>query len=109
MSFSSQLSGSIEATLRGDRNCVSVDTPIINLGVGAGRYVREFEDGALTGGNLLIVEHGLGVIPASVMVFASNGEEIEPDRIGYLSVSTIFVDLESFRPLVGSYTLIVRS
>jgi len=83
----------------------------LNAGTGSGsggaRYERSFVDGDLTVGGLLIVSHGLGVVPSSIQILDASGTEYFPDSISGLSTTALSVGLASFRTISGIWKVII--
>lgn len=80
--------------------------PALATGAGA-RYEQTFTDSSLSVANLLVVDHGLGVIPNSIQVLNTVGQEIFPDAILGLTDSSVTIDLSAFRPFQGVGKVIV--
>ncbi len=70
-------------------------------------FAMTFTYANLSIANLLPVMHGLNLYPGSVVVWDSTREQIMPDRINYINLDSISIDLTSYAPLVGTSQLIV--
>jgi hypothetical protein len=68
-------------------------------------YEKVFTQFDLTVLNKLPVTHNLGNYPSSLSISDQNGKPVIPDDWINESVNTVAVDLTSFVPLVGTWTL----
>lgn len=68
-------------------------------------YERTFTEADLTIAGLLPVTHNLNSYPSAIGVFDNNTEQIQPDKIDILSPNTLSIDVSSYRPLTGVWTV----
>lgn len=66
----------------------------------------DFTDSNLSVAGIYVVSHGLNIIPSSVIVYDAVGETIYPDRTESLTPTMAAINLESFRPLSGTWKVI---
>jgi hypothetical protein len=78
-----------------------------NGGGGIPRFEMNFNDASLSVGGKLPVLHNKGVRPVSITVFNNEGTGVVPDDTKCENLNTCAIDLASFRPLVGSWSLIL--
>ena len=74
-------------------------------GTSSSDYERQFTQADLSVAGLLPVNHNLGNRPSGIRVWMGTGENIEPDEIEIVTVNAIAVNLQSFQPLVGTWTV----
>ncbi|MBL1177649.1 hypothetical protein [Pantanalinema sp. GBBB05] len=72
---------------------------------GNASYDRAFTNSDLSIAGLLPVVHDLNTNPSGVTVFNSSGEMVLPDRVEVLTANTLSIDLSSFIPLQGAWSL----
>lgn len=81
---------------------------VSNSNVFTKKKVIEFTNARLTVANLLIARHDLETItPSSVIIWTNDGQIILPDQVRCISLDTIVIDLTSFVPFIGTWTLII--
>lgn len=69
-------------------------------------YRQSFTEGSLTIAGLLVVSHNLNnLVPLSIAIFDANGEQVYPDNVEVVSANALTINMESFRPLQGTYNL----
>jgi hypothetical protein len=74
---------------------------------GAISYERTFDQANLSVAGRLPIVHGLNTYPSGVTIWNQSGEQIMPDRIEVLSLTTISIDLQSFAPIPGLWRISV--
>lgn len=74
-------------------------------GQSSNSYLENFVDSDLN--PTLTVTHNLGEIPSSVLIRNNEDDIIVPDGIDDLTTTSLFVNLTSYRPLQGVWTVIV--
>lgn len=72
---------------------------------GTVQYEQSFTNVSLTIAGLLIVTHNLDTYPSAVKVWSNVGDEIWPDNVSYSTSNVVVIDLSSFMPIVGTWTL----
>jgi hypothetical protein len=70
-------------------------------------YEATFVNASLSVNGSLAVVHGLNSKPSSVAVYPPNGEAVNPDNIVYVSPNAIAIELTSFTPISGVWTVSV--
>lgn len=81
--------------------------PLPDSGVSASSYERTFTEADLTVAGLLPVNHNLNSYPSAVGIFDGNTEQVQPDKIDILTTDSLAIDLSSYRPLIGVWTVSV--
>ncbi|BAU12897.1 hypothetical protein LEP3755_34300 [Leptolyngbya sp. NIES-3755] len=77
-------------------------------GIDSGRiYQKTFTDSDLSVAGKLPVIHGLNDVITNVRVTTNQGEEALPDSIKPESLNTLAIGLASFRPIEGSWKVVV--
>lgn len=71
----------------------------------AGTFEMTFSQSSLSISNLLPVTHDLNTYPSAIGVWDGNGELITPDEIQHQSLNSLAIDLSSFAPIQGVWTL----
>lgn len=74
-------------------------------GDGSPSYQRTFTQADLSIAGLLPVEHNLNLYPSAIALYDSSGEWVLPDRVEYFISNTLAIDLTSFTPIQGVWTL----
>lgn len=72
-------------------------------------YERTFTQADLSIAGLLPVTHGLDSFPSGVHIWDESGESIGPDRVEVLTADAIALDLSSFTPLQGTWTVSITA
>lgn len=70
-------------------------------------YETTFTESHLNINGVFICEHGLDGYPSGITIWNGDNEKIVPDNISHLNVSTSLIDLSSYTPLQGVYTVSV--
>jgi len=69
-------------------------------------YTETFTDAELVAGILTVI-HDLSQRPVAVQVYNNNWDIVFPDNVNLLGVNTARVDLSSFTPISGNWSVIV--
>jgi hypothetical protein len=72
-------------------------------------YKTIFTNTNLSVVGILAVTHNLNTYPSAVMLWNAVGEQIFPDAIDILTTNMLSIDLSSFVPLVGTYSLSIAT
>lgn len=75
-------------------------------GDGLSTYRLDFTEQSFSNG-LLTVTHNLGGTPVAITITNGAGMVVMPDNIAIVSANAIAITLESFRPLVGTWSVAV--
>ena len=76
-----------------------------SAGGSAAKFSQSFTDADLSVADLLPVNHGLNSNPAGVLVLDNEGERVTPDNLEVLSLNSLALNFQSFRPLTGNWSV----
>lgn len=93
----------------GDVAATDVQSAIAELASEKARksYIRTFTHADLDVANLLVVNHQLGITPASVFIWDNNGNVVLPDEIIRNNLNILYINFTSFIPLSGTYQVVI--
>lgn len=72
-------------------------------------YEQSFNESNLSVAGLLPVTHNLNSHPSGVAIFTASGESVVPDLIEVLTLNTVALHFQSFRPLSGTWRLSITA
>lgn len=88
-------------------NINNPQTPTSGVEISNSAYTRTFVQSNLDVANILVVFHQLNSTLVQVSIKNNNNIAIIPDKITYGGADTIYIELASFAPLQGMYTVLI--
>lgn len=81
---------------------------VITMPTEVGGYAASFTDASLDGSGNITITHGLNSTDLIVQVKDNNGQRVNPDAVVDSGVNAVILSLATFRPLAGSWRVIVK-
>lgn len=93
----------------GDTVRKKIDGSGLEYAVGPGTtppdYERTFTQADLSVAGILPVNHGLGAKPSGLSIYDGTGAQIEPDAVEAPNPNAIALNLHSYTPIAGTWSL----